>query len=70
LRAKIIGAGSIGNHLARALRSHAVGVDLVDTDGAALVRARDEMASPTRRDVVGTDRSRARGVELFRDALG
>jgi predicted dehydrogenase len=47
LRAKIIGAGSIGNHLARALRSHAVGVDLVDTDGAALVRARDEIY-PTR----------------------
>jgi predicted dehydrogenase len=43
LRAKIIGAGSIGNHLARALRSHDVGVDLVDTDGAALARARDEI---------------------------
>jgi predicted dehydrogenase len=43
LRAKIIGAGSIGNHLARALRSHDVAVDLVDTDGAALARARDEI---------------------------
>ena len=43
MRAKIIGAGSIGNHLARALRSHDVEVDLVDNDGAALVRAREEI---------------------------
>jgi predicted dehydrogenase len=43
VRAKIVGAGSIGNHLARALRSHDVAVDLVDTDPAALARARDEI---------------------------
>jgi predicted dehydrogenase len=43
LRAKIVGAGSIGNHLARALRSHDVAVDLVDADPAALARARDEI---------------------------
>jgi predicted dehydrogenase len=43
VRAKIVGAGSIGNHLARALRTHAVDVDLVDTDPAALARARDEI---------------------------
>jgi predicted dehydrogenase len=41
--AKVVGAGSIGNHLARALRSHAVEVDLVDTDPLALSRARDEI---------------------------
>ena len=43
MRAKIIGAGSIGNHLARALRSHDATVDLVDTDPAALARAREEI---------------------------
>jgi predicted dehydrogenase len=43
VRAKIIGAGSIGNHLARACRSHGVDVDLVDADPAALARARDEL---------------------------
>lgn len=43
MRAKIVGAGSIGNHLARALRSHEVAVDLVDADPAALARAREEI---------------------------
>jgi len=43
VRAKIVGAGSIGNHLARALRSHGAAVDLVDTDPAALVRAREDI---------------------------
>ena len=43
MRAKIVGAGSIGNHLARALRSHGVAVDLVDADPAALARARDDI---------------------------
>ncbi len=43
MRAKIIGAGSIGNHLARALRGTGAAVDLVDTDPAALARARDEI---------------------------
>ena len=41
MRAKIVGAGSIGNHLARALRSHDVAVDVVDADPAALERMRD-----------------------------
>jgi predicted dehydrogenase len=43
VRAKIIGAGSIGNHLARACRSAGLDVDLVDVDPAALVRAREEI---------------------------
>ena len=47
MRAKIVGAGSIGNHLAHALRGHAVAVDLVDADPAALARARDDIY-PTR----------------------
>ena len=47
MRAKVIGAGSIGNHLTHALRSHDVAVDLVDTDPQALARARDELY-PTR----------------------
>lgn len=47
MRAKIVGAGSIGNHLARALRHHDVAVDLVDADPAALARARNEIY-PTR----------------------
>lgn len=43
MRAKILGAGSIGNHLARALRVNGVAVDLVDADPAALERARDDI---------------------------
>ena len=43
MRAKIVGAGSIGNHLAHALRDHDVAVDLVDADPAALERARDDI---------------------------
>lgn len=43
MRAKVIGAGSIGNHLTHALRSHDVAVDLVDADPRALARARDEL---------------------------
>ncbi len=37
---KIIGAGSIGNHLANAARSHGWAVTLTDNDAAALERAR------------------------------
>lgn len=43
VRAKIIGAGSIGNHLARACRSAGLDVDMVDVDPDALARARDEI---------------------------
>jgi predicted dehydrogenase len=40
---KIIGAGSIGNHLANAARSHGWHVTLTDNDPAALARARDSI---------------------------
>jgi predicted dehydrogenase len=43
VRAKIVGAGSIGNHLARACRSAGLDVDMVDVDPAALARAREEI---------------------------
>lgn len=40
MRAKVIGAGSIGNHLAHALRTLDVDVTIVDVDAAALERTR------------------------------
>jgi len=40
---RIIGAGSIGNHLANAARSRGWQVTLTDVDAAALVRARDSI---------------------------
>jgi predicted dehydrogenase len=40
---KIIGAGSIGNHLAHAARSHGWQVTLTDIDPAALQRARESI---------------------------
>lgn len=42
-RIRIIGAGSIGNHLANAARSHGWEVTLTDNDPAALERARDSI---------------------------
>jgi len=47
MKIKIIGAGSIGNHLAHAARRLGWAIDLVDIDPAALQRARDEIY-PTR----------------------
>ncbi len=43
---RIIGAGSIGNHLANAARSRGWSVTLTDLDPAALARARDEIYPP------------------------
>jgi predicted dehydrogenase len=43
MRIKIIGAGSIGNHLSHAARRLGWSVDLCDVDGAALRRAREEI---------------------------
>jgi predicted dehydrogenase len=40
---RIIGAGSIGNHLANAARSYGWAVTLTDNDPAALARARDSI---------------------------
>ena len=42
-KVKIIGAGSIGNHLANACRSCDMQVDLVDKDPAGLKRTREEI---------------------------
>jgi predicted dehydrogenase len=42
-KVKIIGAGSIGNHLANACRICDMQVDLVDNDPAALLRTREEI---------------------------
>ncbi len=42
-RIRIIGAGSIGNHIAHAARSHGWAVTLTDNDPAALERARDRI---------------------------
>lgn len=42
-RAKIVGAGSIGNHLAHACRGQGWPVTIVDTDPAALRRTREEI---------------------------
>lgn len=42
-RVKILGAGSIGNHLAHACRGQGWAVTLVDRDPAALARTRDEI---------------------------
>jgi len=43
IRVKVIGAGSIGNHLAHACRQQGWAVAVVDTDPAALRRTRDEI---------------------------
>ena len=43
MRVKILGAGSIGNHLSHAARRLGWRVDLCDVDGAALRRAREEI---------------------------
>lgn len=42
-RIRIIGAGSIGNHIAHASRSHGWDVTLTDIDPAALARARESI---------------------------
>jgi len=43
MRVKVIGAGSIGNHLSHAARSLGWSVDLVDSDPAALERTRTQI---------------------------
>jgi predicted dehydrogenase len=43
MKIKMLGAGSIGNHLSHAARRLGWSVDLVDIDPAALIRARDEI---------------------------
>lgn len=43
MKVKVIGAGSIGNHLSNASRRLGWSVDLCDTDPKALARARDEI---------------------------
>ncbi len=43
MRVKILGAGSIGNHLSHAARHLGWSVDLCDVDGSALRRAREEI---------------------------
>lgn len=43
MKLKVLGAGSIGNHLSHAARRLGWSVDLVDIDPAALHRARDEI---------------------------
>jgi predicted dehydrogenase len=43
LRAKVVGAGSIGNHLTHALRTCGVAVTIVDVDQAALDRTKSEI---------------------------
>jgi predicted dehydrogenase len=43
MRVKILGAGSIGNHLSHAARRLGWSVDLCDVDGAALRRTRQEI---------------------------
>ncbi len=43
MKVKVLGAGSIGNHLSHAARHLGWSVDLVDIDPAALARARDEI---------------------------
>jgi predicted dehydrogenase len=47
MRVKVVGAGSIGNHLSHASRSLGWSVDLVDTDPAALERTQSQIY-PTR----------------------
>ena len=46
MKVKIIGAGSIGNHLAHASRSLGWQVDICDIDSRALVRTK-EMIYPS-----------------------
>jgi len=43
MRIKVLGAGSIGNHLSHAARRLGWSVDLIDIDPAALKRTRDEI---------------------------
>lgn len=43
MKVKVLGAGSIGNHLSHASRALGWSVDLVDVDPAALVRTRTEI---------------------------
>ena len=43
MRVKVIGAGSIGNHLSHAARSLGWSVDLIDSDPAALERTRAQI---------------------------
>src|SRR3954470_7538385 len=43
MKVKVIGAGSIGNHLSHASRKLGWSVDLCDTDPKALARTRDEI---------------------------
>jgi len=43
MKIKVLGAGSIGNHLSHAARRLGWSVDLIDIDPAALARARDEI---------------------------
>lgn len=43
MKLKVLGAGSIGNHLSHAARRMGWSVDLVDTDAAALARTRDQI---------------------------
>ncbi len=43
MKVKIIGAGSIGNHLSNASRALGWSVDLIDTDPKALERTRTQI---------------------------
>jgi predicted dehydrogenase len=43
MKVKVLGAGSIGNHLSNASRTLGWSVDLVDTDAAALERTRNQI---------------------------
>ena len=43
MKVKIIGAGSIGNHLANAARSLNWSVDIIDLNEEALIRTKNEI---------------------------
>ena len=43
MKARIFGAGSIGNHLSNALRKFDYEVEVIDIDKNALIRMRDEI---------------------------
>ena len=47
VRTKIIGAGSIGNHLAQASRRAGWSVEVVDTDTVALRRMKEDIYPPS-----------------------
>ena len=53
MKARIFGAGSIGNHLSNALRRFDYEVEVIDIDKNALIRMRDEIY-PSRDTVNGT----------------